>query len=256
MKNLLKAEMKKLGKSFPLKTIILAMCIIAVVTAASSLSYVDSPMQQEMGMVFGGYDAFLMSLRDVPILIILGIISVGIVVCGDFDNRTIQAEIYAGHTRGKIVVSKFIAMAVAYTVTLLPYPLGRLILQSIFYGFGAPTGLASLATLLTVFLVSVVIGVAISSVGVMIAFVVRKTVITVAASILLLLLGGNVLLSFGYSIPALGAVLDKTPLGLSKSLFANGYPATEMGLAVFVCFATIVVIGIITTAAFKKAELK
>ena len=95
MSNLLKAEWKKLAHSFPLKIAAAAMLALSFVTALSSLSYRGSALQQEMELVLDGYGAFLVSLRDTPLLILLGIIALAIVVCGDFDNRTIQAEICA-----------------------------------------------------------------------------------------------------------------------------------------------------------------
>lgn len=256
MSNLLKAEWKKLAHSFPLKIAAAAMLALSFVTALSSLSYRGSALQQEMEIVLDGYGAFLVSLRDTPLLILLGIIALAIVVCGDFDNRTIQAEICAGHARGQIVVSKFIAMMMAYTALLLPYPAGRLIFQSIFYGFGRPVSAAVVMQLLAVFAVYMLIGLALASAGVLLAFAVRKTIVVIAGSILILLLGGNALLSFGVSIPQLGAVLDRTPLGLAKSLFACGYPAGDLGMAAAVCAGMILVMCLLTALVFRKAELR
>lgn len=256
MRSLLKAELKKLRHSLPLKITMAAMLALAFVTALSSMSYQGSPLQEEMDIVLGGYDAFLVSLRDTPLLVLLGVIALGIVVCGDFDNRTIQAEIYAGHARGAIVVSKFLAMLTGYTLLLLPYPAGRLIFQSMFYGFGEAVSLAAAGRLLAVFAVSVLLGLALASVGILLAFWIRKTVLVLAASIVLVLLGGNALLSFGVSIPALGAVLAKTPLGLGKSLAAAGYPAADLGLAAAVCAATVLLLCLLTALVFRRAELK
>lgn len=256
MGNLLKAELKKLARSLPLKTAMAAMLVLSLVTALSSMSYQGSPLQEEMEIVLGGYEAFLMSLRDTPILILVGIITLGIVVCGDFDNRTIQAEIYAGHGRGRIVISKFIAMGIGYAALLLPYPLGRLVFQSIFYGFGQTVNAAAVLKLLAVFAVHVAIGMALVSIGILLAFAIRKTVVVIASSILIVLLGGNALLSFGGSIPALGTVLAKTPLGLGKALFTAGYAAPDLCLAAAVCLLTVLTMCVLTAAAFRKAELQ
>lgn len=256
MQNLLKAELKKLFHSLPLKIAMTAMLALSFVTALSSMSYKGSPLREELEIALGGYEAFLASLRDTPLLILLGIIALGVVVCSDFDNRTIQAEIYAGHGRSQIVISKFIAMSIGYTVLLLPYPVGRLIFQSAFYGFGPMVSASTVFKLLPIFAVYVLIGLALASIGILLAFTIRKTVVVIASSIVLVLLGGNALLSFGGSIPPLGDLLAKTPLGLGKWLFAMDYAAADLWLAAAVCAATIILMCLLTSAAFGKAELK
>ena len=256
MIRLLKSEMMKLLKSLPIKILFFLMLGLSVVTSLSSLNYVGSPNAELMEIALYGYDAFFSSLRDTPTIAIIGIIIIGLTVCSDFENRTIPMEIAAGYSRSQVLFSKLIAVSLAHIVVLLPYPLGRAILQGIFIGFGVPISMTIILRMLSVFLVVTVVGIAMNGITILLSFIVRKTIIVVGIGFVLVVLGGNALLSFGVANQNLGTILSKTPLGLIKALAIGNY---STDLLFFSCGVGIICIGVFvlfTHLLFCKTELK
>lgn len=256
MKKLIKAEMMKLFKSFPLKIIFLIMLALSFVTSISSLSYIGSPNLEVMEIALNGYDAFLSSLRDTPTIAIIGIIVIGLLVCNDFENRTIQMEIAAGHSRLAILFSKIISIEIAYALVFLPYPLGRAILQGVFISFGTQITIGIIFKMIIVFVTIILVGTAMNGLAILLAFVIRKSVIVMGVSFVLVVLGGNALLSFSYSNPTMGQFLAKTPLGLCKALAAGNYSSQLLLQAVSVSLICIGIFTALTYLLFRKAELK
>lgn len=256
MNKLLKGEMMKLLKSFPLKILFLLMLGLSVITTLSSMSYVGNPNAEIMEVALYGYSAFLSSLRDTPTIGIIGVIVIGLLVCGDFENRTIQMEIAAGYSRSQILFSKLFAVSIAYVLVFLPYPLGRAILQGIFIGFGVPVTLGAIANMLGVFLVVIAVGMAINGLTFLIAFMLRKTVIVMGVGFVLVILGGSAALSFSITNPGLGAILAKTPLGLLKALAVAEYAPVLLLQALSISIVCVLVFMGITNMLFCKAELK
>ena len=256
MNRLLKSEMMKLLKSLPIKILFLLMLGLSVVTSLSSLNYVGSPNAEVMEIALYGYDAFFSSLRDTPTIAIIGIIIIGLIVCSDFENRTIPMEIAAGYSRSQVLFSKLVAVSFAYVLVLLPYPVGRAILQGIFIGFGVPVSFPIIIQMLSAFLVVAVVGIAMNGITILISFIVRKTIIVVGIGFVLVVLGGNALLSFGVANPSLGAILSKTPLGLIKALAVENYSANLLLFALLSGIGCIGVFVLTTHLLFVKSELK
>lgn len=256
MIRLLKCEMMKLLKSFPLKILLLLMLALSFVTSLSSLSYVGSPNADAMEIALYGYDAFFSSLRDTPTITVISIIVIGLMVCGDFENRTIPMEIAIGYSRSQILFSKLISVAVANIIVFIPYPIGRAIFQGIFIGFGVPITITAIINMMSVFLVVVTVGLAINGITILLSFIIRKSIIVMGAGFVLVVLGGNVLLSFGYTNPSIGAFLANTPIGLIKAMAAAQYTPKivlqAFGISV-VCIACFVAL---TYLLLRKAELK
>ena len=114
MFNLIRCEMIKLSKSLPIKIMFLLMAALSFVSSISSFNYVGSEHAEELEIALTGFDAFFSSLRDMPTITVIGILIVGILICNDFENRTIQTEIAAGHSRTAIMFSKILAFGIAY----------------------------------------------------------------------------------------------------------------------------------------------
>jgi ABC-2 type transport system permease protein len=256
MMNLLKGEFQKARKSLPLRILLLLIVMLAAVSSLSSLIYVSSPRAEEMEIPLAGYDAFFVSLRDMPTIVMIGIIVAGVLVCADFDNRTIQVEIAAGHGRLHILLSKLIAFGIIYFLIYLPCPLGRTILQSMFIRFGPAVSAGTLLHMLGGLLTVILIGIALNSLTILLSFLVQKSMIVIGASFLLLVLGGNALLSFGVANAQLGRALALTPLGLFGELSAMRYAPEVLLTAAAISAACIAVMTTITYLLFKKAELK
>lgn len=256
MNRLLKSEMTKLTKSRPLHLIALLMLALSVVTSLSCLSYVNSPRAEEMQIVFYGYDAFFSSLKDTPTISILAVLAIAIVICGDFENRTTQLKIVIGYHRAPIFFSKLIAAAAADVILLLPYVLGRMALQSVLLGFGHTVTVSTIANMAAAFFTAVLTGIAINGITLILAFLLRKTVLVVGAGFCLVLLGGNALVSFGVSTPWFGGLLSNTPLGLLRAMDAASYAPAMIGKAFAISLVWIVGFAVLTCWMFQNAELK
>lgn len=256
MNRLLKSEMTKLTKSRPLHLIALLMLALSAVTSLSCLSYVNSPQAEELEIVFYGYDAFFSSLKDTPTISILAVLAISIIVCGDFENRTTQLKIVIGYQRAPIFFSKLIAVVAADIILLLPYVLGRTLLQSVLLGFGHPFTVEAAANMVAVFFTAVLTGIAINGITFILSFLLRKTVLVVGAGFCLVLLGGNALVSFGVSTPWFGRLLAYTPLGLLRAMDAASYAPAMTGKAFGISVAWIAAFAALTCRMFQKAELK
>lgn len=256
MVNLIRCEGYKLRKSKIVWFLFLAMLVLSVATSQSSLSFVGSPQAQDLGMVFDGYEVFFVSLRDTPTLIIIGVIMIGLIICGDFDNRTIQAEIAAGHHRGLILMSKYLALGISYAIVLLPYPLGRAVIQGLQYNFARELTLATLRDMLLFYLTVILVSLSLLSVCILLAFLLRRTVLAMGLGVILLVFGGNLLLSFGVSNPKFGSFLAQTPVGAGRALAAAGLDYRMMAQAAGVSLVFMALFACITYFVFRKAELK
>lgn len=256
MNRLLKSELTKLTQSRPLGLIALLMLALAAVTSLSCLSYVNSPRAAELEIVFCGYDAFFSALKDTPTISILAVLAISIVVCGDFENRTTQLKITVGYHRAPIFFSKLIAAAAADAAVLLPYVLGRLALQSVLLGFGHPVTAEAIAGMAAAFLTAVLVGIAINGITLLLAFLLRRTVLVVGAGFCLVLLGGSALSSFGVSTPWFGGLLANTPLGLLRAMDAASYAPAAVGRAFAISVIWIACAALLACRIFEKAELK
>lgn len=256
MNRLLNSEMTKLTKSLPLRLIGLLMLALAAVTSLSSWSYAGSPRAEELEIALCGYDAFFSSLRDTPTISITAVLAIAIVICGDFENRTTQMKIAVGYRRGPIFFSKLFAAAAADALLLLPYVLGRTVLQSLLLGFGHPTSIETVASMAAALLTAVLTGIAINGVTLVLAFLLRRTVLVVSAGFCLVLLGGNALIAFGISTPWFGGLLADTPLGLLRAMNAASYAPAAVWRAFGISAAWTVCFALLALRVFQKAELK
>ncbi len=256
MYNLMKCEIMKLKRSLPLKILAALMLIFSAVTSLSSLSYVGSPYQRELEIALSGYDAFFSSLRDMPTIVMIGTIIIAFVVCADFENRAIQSEIAAGHSRLSVLLSKLFAFSLAYLVAYLPYPVGRAVLQGVLIEFGAPLSAGVLLRMLTAFLTVLLSAIAANGAVFLLAFALRRSILVTGIGFVAVVLGGTAFMSFTYSLPALSALADHVPAGFFRALAAHGYrPETLLRVAALGLLYIGAAAGI-TYGLFRRAELK
>lgn len=256
MYNLLKCEIMKLKKSLPLKLLSALMLAFSVVAALSSLSYVDSPYLQEMEIAITGYDAFFYSMRDMPTIVMIGTITIAFVVCSDFENRTIQAEIAAGHSRFAILLSKLLAFSLAYLAAYLPYLLGRAVLQGILIEFGVPISIGVICRMMAAFAAVLLSGIAVNGVVFLLAFVLRKSVLAVGIGFVVVVLGGTAFMSFTLSLPVLSALADNVPVGFFRALAVSGYSPFMLFKTASISLLSIGIVLALTYGIFRRAELK
>lgn len=256
MYNLWKCEVMKLKKSFPLKILTLLMFMFSIVSSFSSLSYIHSPYLIELEIPLSGYDAFFSSLHDMPTLVMLGIIIITFVVSSDFENRMIQAEIAAGHSRFAILCSKLLAFSLTYLIVYLPYPVGRAIFQGIFYEFGLPLTLGVVSHMIAALGAVLLSAIAVNGIVFLLSFVVRKSILVAGISFVGIVLGGSAFMSLTLSIPVLSELVGNVPIGFFKALSVSGYSSFMIIKASLISLISIILILFITYVLFRRAELK
>lgn len=256
MSNLIQCEMMKLRKSVPLRILFLLMLALGLVSSMSSLSYVNSPVQQELEIALHGCDAFFSSLRDMPTIVMIGVLVLVFVVTNDFENRTIQAAICAGHSRTAILISKMLAFAVGYLAVYLPYPLIRAIVQGMLMGFGAPVSAALIFKMAASLIVILLSGMAVNSVVFWLAFTVRRSILVVGAGFVIVVLGTTALMSFAYSLPQLGSLLAYTPIGFFRELALGNYTPALLGRAAGMDLAVLVLTLFFSHVCFRHEDIR
>ncbi len=256
MINLMKSELLKIKKSLPIKIMFMLMLCFSIVTSILSYSFVNSGKTEEFGMTVKGYNSFFSSIEDIATNLIVGIIMVGILICSDFDNRTIQSEIATGHSRFKILLSKIFSITIANYIIFLPYPVGRAVLQGIFIGFGKTISIDIIINMILAYTTVILIGVALNSISILISFMIQRTVMVLGISVVTVLLGVNFLLALGEANEGLGNILSYTPIGISRRLIAEGYGNNIMVISIITSLIAIALFSIITYIIFRKKELK
>lgn len=255
MCNLIQCEMMKLRKSVPLRILFILMLSFGLVTSLSSLSYVNSPYQQELEIALHGCDAFFYSLRDMPTIVMIGVLVLIFVVCNDFENRMMQAEICAGHSRAAILISKMLAFATAYIAVYLPYPLIRAVVQGSLLGFGTPVTVALLIRMGLSLCIILLTGMAVNGIVFWLSFVIRRSILVVGAGFVIVVLGGTALMSFAYSVPQLGQLLAYTPIGFFRELALGNYALALLGRAAVIDLAVLAMTLAVSYACFRRMDV-
>lgn len=255
MINLLKSEAMKLSRSRLMVLLVLVEIGLALSVTSTYIGSVGTHLEAAIAAPQSGYAAF-MGRVDIPTLLLTGVLLCGLVVSADFDNRTIQVALGAGHSRAAVLISKFAALFVALFALQLAYWLTNGLMYTAHFGFGMPVSLGLLLHMLASFGCVVLTGVALSSVAVLLAFTTRKTAITVGLSAIILLIGGSMLITQSKYNPALERALAWTPIGVLNVMTDNGRSWASMGQAALVSAVSITAIGGLTWALFRKADLQ
>lgn len=231
-----------------------------VITVFSHLFYTGAAHLSSGGMVS--------ILTDASILSQLACVMSGLLLCGDFENKSVAACIAAGHGRLSIVVGKSIAYFIVCFVPMLSYffvALGAFFTKAGFIGdFVASPFLGILvsanrsfttqfaAKYLAAFLVTAIIYVGQFSICVLFAFMIKKTAVVIGVSYFLSMFigmtSGSVDKSCGF-----GKALSYLPFYQSVSINST---AGEFARAAALCIGFIAGILILTWLIFRKSDVK
>ncbi|KOF56770.1 hypothetical protein AGR56_08835 [Clostridium sp. DMHC 10] len=114
MYNLIKADLFKLRKSMAIK-------ILLGITTVSSIAMIMMAYLLQQGKLSASASGLGFMFSDANMISILGAGVASIIICGDFDNRTIHEAIVNGNSRVKVVISKSITFCCGLFIILLPY---------------------------------------------------------------------------------------------------------------------------------------
>ena len=217
MFNLLRVDFYKLRKSIMFKVCFLISLVCAIALAIVAHEAASGRMKISVSSASGLSDIFIFS--------ILMPFAIGMLVCGDFDNKDIHDEISLG--RGTIVISKSIVAFVTALLLTLPYALVGLIC---FASKGEFSQMFAYSTYLSIMCNSLGVGVSAAtvgkaivkmivmgliyasafSIGIPIAFKVRKPILAIIIGEVIAFSNAFVV-ELLHSIPGIGKVIELTP---------------------------------------------
>ncbi|WP_062052428.1 hypothetical protein [Bacillus sp. JCM 19034] len=266
MINIIQADLYKLKKSKPIKILFLIMWAAAAIV--TFVSYLVA--QGKIGMEISGP---ISGLSDVMTIAIVGPFLAGIYICSDFSNKSINDTISScGMGRGVVIISKAIVLYLLVLLMILPYAVVTIIAFATGAEFSEPfsasvflhilanqtdlslTG-AVIGKILVIMFVMTLAYASQMSIGIILAFVLRKTslVIFLGFGIILVL---QILGGIGTEITAIEKFLSITPFSVNNQVLAMDSEVSDILKAIGVCFLFIVWMLSIANGAFKKSEIK
>lgn len=169
--NLLHIELYKLFRSKSFFIIFIISTILEIITPLDSHGNITA------------YENIGVSFYNVCLLMIFPILLGAITFGNDFLERTINNEICAGHKRGEIFISKVLAYFIGVNLILLLSPAINIIINHVLGRYIANNSIIDGDILLKTFLTTALLGMAVSSVSIFIAFVFKDIGKTVGISV-------------------------------------------------------------------------
>lgn len=265
MLNLIRADVFKLRKSITMKVLLAITTACAV--AMTMMAYFISAGKLDASLTGVGF-----MFSDVNVISILGGLIAGMLICADFDNKTIQDSIASGNSRSTIIYSKAVVLGLALVVILLPYA----IITGIALGTGSKFDMGTVAVgflhlltsesaqaltapdimkLLAVILTMLIIYVAQLSISVPIAFLVKKPILVIVICYAFSFLTGQ-LLTIASKYPIVERICSFTPFGGDYILMTLNTGPGTMVKAIAVSLIFTGVMAVLTYSLFKKSEMK
>jgi len=265
MLNLIQADFFKMRKSSAIKILfgITTLCAIVMVVMAYLIP---------QGKISNEYTGIGFLFSDADILSILGAVSAGVFICGDFDNKTIHDAITSGCSRSAIIVSKAAVFFCAMVFILLPYAIitciamstgSRFDMGAVSMGFlnilskdsGIVLSASIFIKMLAVMLTLMLVYIAQLSICVPLAIVLKKPVLVVAIYYGMSIFFGQ-LAGLSSHISVLDNILSLTPFGGNYSFLTVNSGAGDFLKAIVICLVCIIVMIAITFGIFRKSEIK
>jgi ABC-2 type transport system permease protein len=264
MYNMIRADLFKIGKSSAVKILFLITCISAGTMAVMAYLIQKGSIGSNMSGI-----GFMFS--DVNMISILGAVAAGILICGDFENKSIHNAISCGRSRGTVIVSKAIAFSIVIGFVLLPYAIATGIALMTGYRFdmgsavgflniltknsGAAMGVNDVLKLLLIMLSLMFVYAAQLSICVPIAFKLKKPVFVVAIYYGLTILFAQ-LTNLKDSNGILKDIFSFTPYGSNYTFLTIDSASGDILKAISVSLIYTAVILAVTFGGFRKSEIK
>lgn len=264
MSHVMKADLYRFRKSTALKVSFL-ISLISISTMALVLYLVS---QGHIGKEIMGS---LGLLTDAMMVSLLSSLVIGLIVCGDFNSKTIHSEIACGG-RKMIVLAKTLTSMLITGIVLLPYAIVSVIVFATGADLAGMEGIPSLfihimtnqadvaidgssiGKAIMLCLVGIVVYMARLSICLPVAFIVRRPVAVMIVGIVS---------SFGFDMitkglsdaPVLGDMLAYTPYAIIYDLNMDA-GASTIFQAVSSSIVFIVLMTVITYFFFRKSDIK
>ncbi|SEW35772.1 ABC transporter permease [[Clostridium] fimetarium] len=265
MLNLIQADLFKMRKSPVIKILfgITTLCAIVMTIMAYLIP---------QGVIGDKYTGIGFLFSDLNVISILGAVLAGILICGDFENKTIHEAVTSGCNRGAIIVSKAVVFFSALAFILIPYAIitgialgtgAKFDMGAVSAGFlnilskdsGIALSASGILKILAAMLTLMLVYMAQLSLCVPLAFVLKKPVLVVV-NYYGLSIGSGQLAILSSSSPVLKNILSWTPFGGNYSFLTMNSGPGDLLKAIVVCFICIIIMIVIAFSLFRKSEIK
>lgn len=265
MLNLIQADLFKWRKAMAAKMLLAvsAACAAVMTLFAALIS------QGRIGDSLTGI-GFMFS--DINVISILGAVAASLLICGDFDNKSIQDAVTGGIGKLSIIAGKTGVLLFILAGLLLPYALvtgialgmgGEFNMGAVSIGFlnvltsesGSAISAAETWKLVAVALTLFIVYAAQLSICVPLAFWLKKPVFVIAIYYGFSILTGQ-LLALSQSSPAFDRIFSFTPYGGAHVLTALDTGTGDMAKSIAVSLVFIALMIAAAYGLFRKAEIK
>ncbi|WDV46392.1 ABC transporter permease [Clostridiaceae bacterium M8S5] len=261
MYNLIKADLYKLRKTKAMKIMFGITTLSAVLMAWCAYLMPQGKIDQSLsGVVF--------MFSDINIMSIIGGIIASIIICSDFDNKTIHSAIASGSSRVYIIISKALVFCIAIIIMLMPY----MITTGIALSTGAEFSVGPVAVGFLYNLVSEAIGadmfkwlmvsftliivyIAQLSICIPLAFTVKKPVLVIGIYYGLSIFCGQ-LGKLGENNAIVYRILSFTPFGGGYTFLTTNVESIKLIKALSASVLFVTIMSVIAINIFKKSEIK
>ncbi len=265
MLNLISAEFFKLKKSTGFKLCLLITCICAWSLISVSHGIGTGDLSTDISGSASG-------LTEIMVISLLGSLLAGILVCSDFESKTIHDAIAGGNGRISVVISKVFVYLLLICLLFLPYAFATLIGLYTYATFSSSFAISVFINILAdmsgqsitfsmagnILLLSLVTGIVYAarlSICIPVAFKVRKPIVVMAfgfaAGFIIDLIAGA-----AEGIPLLSDLLTVTPFYRDYLMISMDSSDGIMLKAAIVSLLFLSIMTGITYLLFKKAEIK
>jgi ABC-2 type transport system permease protein len=265
MLNLIQADVYKLRKSMAIK-------ILTGITTVSAAIMAVFAYLIPQGKIDASMTGIGFMFSDINIISILGGIIAGVIICGDFENKTIHDSIANGCSRVAVIISKASVLGFALAFILLPYA----IITVVSIGIGSQFSMGSAAVgflhLLTsesataisvsevwkmfaVMFTLVIVYIAQLSICVPLAFMLKKPIFVVAIYYGFSILTAQ-LIRVSESSPVFDRIFSLTPYGGKYAFVTLDTGTGDMVKAIAVSLIFMSLMLAVTYIAFRKSEIK
>lgn len=265
MLNLVHAEFYKLQKSIGLKICFLLSCI-----SGASLIYISHCIA--IGSMGIEVKSTASGLTEIVIVSLLGSLMTGILICSDFETKSIHDAVACANGRMSVVLSKTLMYIIYMIMLLLPYMVATLIgfcsgakfstpfvasvyIQMLSDVTGKSVAAGTVGKIILISLVSMIVSAARLSVCIPVAFKIRKPVAVLAIGFAFNALIDLVIGLFK-NVPVISDILTFTPFS-RKFILVTVHTTTGILIKAVICsIIFIAVMAVVTYISFKKDEIK
>jgi ABC-2 type transport system permease protein len=211
-------------------------------------------------------------LTEIVIVSLLGSLMAGILICSDFETKTIHDSVASGNGRFAIVISKSLVYILIIAILLLPYLAATIIafctgakfaspfVASVFIGIlsdtaGRGISVDTIGKMIIVSLTVILIHAARLSICIPFAFKIRKPVVILAIGFIFDAMI-DLLIRALDGIPILSDVISFTPYYRDYLLLTMSTGAGVLLKAVLSCIIFMAIMTGLTYAIFRRDEIK